>query len=279
MPVSRLALTTFVIVSGSLAVGATGWDAARATPAPSSVPASPTALAQAPAGADLGIRWARIPAGTFQMGCVPDDGDCTPNEEPRHPVTLTRAYDLMTTAVTLGMFRAYVTATGANAVDQPAWNTDARQPVVNVTWDEAANVCGWMDGRLPTEAEWERAARGGRDGGQFPWGDARPTSAPGAVNGARFSSSSTAPVARFAANPYGLFDMAGNVWEWVADRYGPYSAAVTDPRGPVKGESRVVRGGSWYVDPSFLRVSYRSVLAPGVRSGDFGFRCARDVSP
>jgi serine/threonine-protein kinase len=241
-------------------------------------PGPPAAEPPPDPSAGLGARWARISAGTFQMGCVPGDADCTDEEKPRHAVTLTRPFDLMTTEVTLGMFRAYATGTGKSLPAQPEWSTNARQPVVNVTWDEAVAMCGWLGGRLPTEAEWERAARGGIDGARFPWGDEPPTASPGARSGARFDSSGATPVGTFAANGYGLFDMAGNVWEWVADRFAPYSgASMNDPRGPASGERRVVRGGSWNFNPRLLRVSLRINGPPVNRDVSLGFRCGRDV--
>ena len=105
---------------------------------------------------DLGVRWARIPAGKFQMGCVPGDAECSDDEKPQHAVTLTRAYDLMTTEVTLGMFRPYANATSRSVPAQPNSNTDARQPVVTVTWDEATPprphaFMHQLAGRLPDD--------------------------------------------------------------------------------------------------------------------------------
>ena len=197
-------------------------------------------------------------------------------------VTLTRAFDLMTTEVTLGMFRAYASATGKTVPDQPDWNTDARQPIVKVNWDESAAFCAWLNGRLPTEAEWEYAARGGLDGARYPWGNEPPGESAGSANGARCrgDASATIGVGAYAPNGFGLYDMAGNVFEWVADWYAPYSGGVaTDSRGPSSGERRVVRGGSWFYIPGFLRVSDRGGFPPDIRNGDFGFRCARDVFP
>jgi formylglycine-generating enzyme required for sulfatase activity len=100
-----------------------------------------------------GVQWAYIPAQTFQMGCVPGDSECTGGEKPRHQVTLTRSFELMTTEVTIGMFRRYAQETGREMPAQPEWNTTDTQPVVNVTWDESKAFCGWLKGRLPTEAE------------------------------------------------------------------------------------------------------------------------------
>ena len=105
-------------------------------------------------------------------------------------------------------------------------------PVVVVTWGEANDFCAKIGGRLPTEAEWERAARGGQEGVLYPWGDKAPTDAAGATNGAAFEGDAAQPVGQYAPNAFGVHDMAGNVWEWVSDWAGNYPAdAVTDPKG------------------------------------------------
>ncbi len=259
---------------------------------PSRLPAQ----APTPPPAGMGPTWARIPSGTFAMGCVPGDSECLPAESPRHTVRISRPFDLMTTEVTLGLYRRRVAATA-----QPAWNTDARQPVVNVTWGEARSFCAAEGARLPTEAEWEYAARGGRAGERFAWGSAglpragnRPaanladesgrrhyphmTIFPGFDDGHAFA----APAGSYPPNGYGLYDMSGNVWEWVADLYdeGYYRVSPSvDPTGPSSGTTRVVRGGSWYSDPRTARLSYRGGDEPVLRpQGDgVGFRCARDV--
>jgi formylglycine-generating enzyme required for sulfatase activity len=222
-----------------------------------------------------GISWARIPAGSFQMGCAPSDMRCDADESPRHAVTLSRPFDLMTTEVTLGMYRTVV----QTVEEQPAWSTGPDHPVVVVRWDEARAFCEAVGGRLPTEAEWEYAARGGRDGAIYPWGDQDPDDRPGAVNGAGFEGGGGRTVKMFAPNGFGLFDMAGNAWEWVADWYARYgSDATTDPQGPSTGQARVVRGGSYGDDSRNLRVSNRSANLPRNRNFNIGFRCARDVS-
>ena len=131
-------------------------------------PAGSTDIANDPKG--LGITWARIPRGTFQMGCVPNDDECDNDEKPRHAVTLTRDYWLMTTEVTLQMYRAYASEGHAMPLESD-YNVSPRQPVQYVTWDESAAFCGWLGGRLPTEAEWERAARGGVEGMKYVWGN------------------------------------------------------------------------------------------------------------
>ncbi len=295
------------LVIAGLALVSFSWQAAAQGPTPTASPAStPSTTAAAVAGPAAaapstdahGIAWVEIPAGSFEMGCVPGDEVCGDSERPRHTVRISRPFLLMATEVTLGTYRRL-----AGPLQQPEWNADDRQPVVNVTWGEAASFCAAVGGRLPTEAEWEYAARGGRGGEMYVWGDSamplvdgRPAANVADERGRLLypymtvftgfddGHSLTAPVGSFPPNAYGLFDMAGNVWEWVADRYGAGYYAVSpavDPRGPSTGGLRVVRGGSWYGDPRSLRISHRGGDDPVRRPhGDgVGFRCARDAHP
>jgi formylglycine-generating enzyme required for sulfatase activity len=285
---------------------------------------------QPPEPADL--RWQPIPGtqapgmpwqAVFQMGCVPGDGECERSEKPRHSVTLTRAHALLATEVTVRQFRAFVTATGYRTeAERDGWSfsfdgagytretglswtmpgitQDDRHPVVHVTWADAAAFCTWAGGRLPTEAEWEHAARGGRGGLRYVWGNL--DLGLGTAKAANVADEQvrlqfprwtvftgyddgyirTAPVGSFVPNGFGLSDMAGNVWEWTADWFADdaYAASsAVDPRGASSGLSRVVRGSSWGDEPAVARVSQRGHFVPSHRGSFFGVRCARDVSP
>lgn len=226
------------------------------------------------------IGWVRVPAGSFEMGCIPSDEDCRPNEQPQHRVTLSRPYDLMSTEVTFEQFRTFTDATGRVMPRQPSWNRADDRPVVNVTWEEIDAFCAWVGGRLPTEAEWERAARAGEEGLIYSWGaQFDPAQVNGQGHGEHDAWRWTAPVGAYPPNAFGLHDMLGNVWEWVSDRYWirQYANSRTqNPVGPAAGRDRVLRGGSWDSERASLRLSFRFHLPPEGRYGLYvGGRCAR----
>jgi iron(II)-dependent oxidoreductase len=158
----------------------------------------------------------------------------------------------------------------------------ADHPVVCVNWYDAQSYTEWVGGRLPTEAEWEKAARGGLEGQLYPWGNEVPICTLDAENGAKFRGciGETVEVGSFAPNGYGLFDMAGNVWEWVSDWYDEnyYSISPSEnPQGPSGSIQRVLRGGSFRDNQNLARCAYRARLNPGGRFYFNGFRVV--VSP
>jgi len=223
-----------------------------------------------------GQRYVWIPPGRFEMGCSPGE-PCPAQEMPRHGVTLTKGFWMGQTEVTLGAHRRFAHATGRPAPPAPSFAQNERHPVVNVAWDDAAAYCGWAGGRLPTEAEWEYAARAGTT--QAYSGELNVIAWYNANSGGH-----THEVGQKEPNAFGLYDMLGNAWEWVGDWFhGKYYAAfpteARDPPGPPSGRSRVLRGGSWDSYAIFLRVSYRFSLEPGYRNSYVGFRCVREVIP
>ena len=218
-----------------------------------------------------------IPAGEFEMGCEDGDND----EKPIHTVYLD-AYWMDETEVTNAM---YAKCVSAGECDQPGGSyygdsSYTNHPVVHVDWNNAQNYCRWTGGQLPTEAEWEKAARGGLEGKKYPWGNEAPSCQKSAENGAQFSdcSGETISVGSFSANGYGLFDTNGNVWEWVSDWYdsGYYaSSPSSNPSGPSSGNSRVLHGCSWDCNYNSLRSANRLRVDPTYSRGGSGFRCSR----
>ncbi len=243
----------------------------------------------------------RIPAGEFWMGCNPEvDDDCDDDEKPGRKVWLDE-YFIDRTEVTFEQYQRCVDAgTCTHHWDDgtcfvytggkwkkgvlPVSFRGRKQPVVCVDWNQAEAFCRWAGKRLPTEAEWEKAARG-VDGRKYPWGN-REASCDYAVmddGGDGCGKDRTWPVcAKERGNsPYGLCDMAGNVWEWVSDWYGKEyyeSGATRNPKGSKDGEYRVLRGGCWSNHPNTLRTSSRLRFNPTNRLYYYGFRCARGAA-
>ncbi|MCA9995425.1 MAG: formylglycine-generating enzyme family protein [Anaerolineales bacterium] len=245
----------------------------------------------------LGMRWCWVPGGSFNMGS--DDYD---NERPIHVVAVDD-FLLAQYPVTNTQYRLFIEAGGYRhkiwwpdnswkMVQQERWTepqfwgdkrwNDAQQPVVGVSWYEAIAFCRWAAAatgeqiRLPTEAEWEKAARGS-DGRTFPWGNTEPTGRLCHVNQAR-GSGSTRPVGQFSPqgdSPFGCADMAGNVYDWCLSTYEPYPYRVEDGRNDRNRiKDRVVRGGSWDNNRNNARCASRNRVVPHFRSVNVGFRCA-----
>ena len=215
-----------------------------------------------------GLRYVYVEPGEFMMGCSPGDTECDGKNDKPHRVRLTRAFWIGQTEVTQS---AYQRVTGKN----PSEFKGADRPVEQVDWTEAAAYCRAVGMRLPTEAEWEYAARAGTATARY-----------GALDEVAWygnnSKSSTQPVAAKKPNAWGLYDTLGNVWEWTADWYDPayYGASpapAEDPRGPTQGTSRVLRGGSWSNGPGLVRVSVRVRYVPTFRDYVVGFRCAGEL--
>ena len=248
------------------------------------------------------IDFATIPGGEFMMGALASDSAAQSDEKPAHRVRIS-AFELGSTEVTVGQFQAYCRAARKSMPKQEAWNNTIEHPVHNVSWNDATGYCTWATNelkragipgtiRLPTEAEWEYAARGGATGidgkplHKYPWGDQAQAGGDGLVNfeGNGDGYEQTAPVGRFKPNGSGLRDMAGNVWEWCQDRYdeGCYAKSrVENPQGSQEAKKpyRVLRGGSWNNSPDHLRASTRGRDVPDYRFDDLGFRLARTLRP
>lgn len=223
--------------------------------------------------------WIEIPAGFFVMGGGPRS-----NENPPHDVRVS-AFRLARTPVTRAQYQLFLDETGRDAPscwEDPAFG-HPKQPAVGVTWHDAEAYCAWATEqvqaavRLPTEAEWEWAARAGRDV-VYPWGDAAPESLPDYAERWR---QGPEPVDAYPSlHPWGLLGLCENVHEWCADWYGADYYAVSpvdDPQGPESGRRRSSRGGAWRHDVKVCRVTHRSSIPPHMSYTDYGFRVAADA--
>ena len=252
--------------------------------------------------ADVPFGMVLIPAGEFQMGS--NDSEASNDEQPVHTVYVDAFY-MDEYEVTNARYKAFIDA-------NPQWQQDnipdkyrdrnylrhwsgnsypsgkGNHPVVYVSWYAAMAYAQWTGKRLPTEAEWEKAARGGLAGKKYPWGDIID------INKANYGSNvgSTTPVGNYAPNGYGLYDMAGNVWEWCVDAYERDFYARSARQNPIAGKgvgkdfarvqtypSRVLRGGSWFLDTQNLPVADRYRNTPTLTIDTVGFRCAMDITP
>jgi formylglycine-generating enzyme required for sulfatase activity len=277
--VTRVPPTATMIPPTATAIPSPTDIPSSATPAPTMTPLAKVA----PANPSLGDAWIRpadgmvmvyVPGGTFQMGSDKDDADAKPDELPSHAVTLD-GFWMDQTEVTNAQFVAFLNAHGnageggRKMVEMERGYCQIRQeegayrvgsaafhPVLMVTWYGADTYCQWVGGRLPSEAEWEYAARG-PESHLYPWGDDAPT-----CERARYGdcARSAMPVASLpdGASWCGVLDMSGNVWEWVADWYGDYpSGHQENPNGPASGSFRVVRGGGWHSPRWEIRATSR----------------------
>ena len=239
--------------------------------------------------------WVTIPPGIFYIGAQKGnekgrnhDPEAYGDESPAHAVTL-RGFRIRRFPVTVQEFAAFVADHGYSArehwtegfgkfMEPEDWERQKQypnRPVVGVSWFEAAAYCAWAGGRLPTEAEWERAARGPA-GSRYPWGDEPPLD-PSYANYTGVDHPT--PVGLFPKGNTSewLCDMLGNVYEWCGDWFGPYQAEDQEnPTGPQEGTAKILRGGAWYQYPRGVRVSFRDGVGPAVRVVGIGFRCAGD---
>jgi len=259
-----------------------------------------------------------VPGGTFAMG----SNDAMPYEGPVHNVTL-KPFQIDRHEVTVAEFQKFVTATkyvtdaekfgwsGVFDIEKGEWTrsdgadwrhpdgpnskTIPNEPVTQVSWNDAAAYAKWAGKRLPTEAEWEFAARGGLIGKKYAWGDElRPGGKPAAnwwqghfpdKNTGEDGFIGRSPVESFQPNGYGLYDMIGNVWEWNADWFAEEyyrKSPAESPQGPGRGDDRVIRGGSWMCSENYCvnyRPSARSFSSPDSGLNNLGFRCVQDTSP
>ncbi len=292
-----LLLLVSVIVSGcgpsteqaTATIAAATWTAtpttvptAMPTDTPTATPTSMPTATPAPGATQVsaadGMVMVYVPAGDFNMGSLAG----FPDEQPVHTVYLD-AYWIDRTEVTNAMYARCVAAGACLYPMIKHSNTHfgyyysleyANYPVIGLKWSSAETYCAWAGRRLPTEAEWEKAARG-TDGRNYPWGNGGPSSGLLNFNNPAGDTTSVGSY-RFGASPYGALDMAGNVTEWVADWYaaGYYGISPSsNPTGPATGQYRGLRGGSWHSDEYSVRSADRRWIEPDSREITVGFRC------
>lgn len=256
-----------------------------------------------------GLKYAWITPGAFQMGCSTGDEYCDGDEKHPHQVTISHGFWMGATEVTVGAYKRFVSDTGRALPSPPDFNVewaDDAMPMVELSWSDAHDFCQWAGGRLPTEAEWEYAARAGNPEARYgpldkvAWDannsgrrhldsyslwqedmqryqnrankDMEQYYKTLAANGDR-----PHEVGKKSPNAWGLFDTLGNVWEWVNDWFDVdyYTASpATDPPGASSGSMRAMRGGSYLGNPGYVRVSFRYGVDPGLRYAFVGTRCA-----
>lgn len=224
-----------------------------------------------------GMELIYIPAGEFIMGSNDEDTDAAEDEKPQHKVYLD-AYWIDKTEVTNEMYNKCLDAGACTLPVLPSQEFfDApNQPVQGLAWTQAVDYCEWVERRLPTEAEWEKAARG-TDGRLFPWGNEL-LNEPTANYDFLFNQFTDVGSFELGASPYGVMDMAGNVWEWTSDWYSEdyyANSPYKNPTGPESGNIKVIRGGAWNTVVRAIRVTNRHWAFPG-RDDILGFRCAKD---
>lgn len=245
------------------------------------------------------IEWVDIPNGIFAMGSPlnePERGwqgrwvryPLPPSEEPpvslnetKHMVTINK-FKLSKYAITFNQYDKFCQLMGFDLPDDNGWGRGNR-PVINVSWNDANNFAIWLGCRLPTESEWEYSCRAGtitpfNTGSNITIEQANfDAEFPYNGNNASIPYGQTLPVGSFPSNEWGLYDMHGNVWEWCSDWHGPYSnSAQVNPSGPLHGEGRVVRGGSWNSDACKCRSAVRNFYMENDILNTIGFRIARD---
>ncbi len=233
-----------------------------------------------------------IPEGPFPMGVPKAARDGGVDERPNHEVFISTFY-MDKYEVTNGRYLPFVTETGHRTPQHPTdptkglWKGNMMPesvtdlPVINVDWADAQAYCHWAEKRLPTEAEWEKAAKGPNDW-RFPWGDVEPTQEHANFNQLAWRGEATlvqVGIYEKGKSPYGVYDVAGNVWEWVADWYDPeyyQKSPYRNPKGPETGTSKTLRSSGWQGETPQMRIFTRIKSLPTDRNHSTGFRCAKD---
>ena len=222
--------------------------------------------------------WVFVEGGSFLMGCNEQDKECYADEQPLHKVTLSSFY-IAKYEVTVKQYRDYCEKTGKAMPKEPSYGWQDDFPVVNVTWDDAKAYAEYMGCRLPSEAEWEYAAKGGKKSEGYLYSGSNDWDEVGWSY--ENSDKMPHPVGTKKPNELGIYDMSGNAWEWCSDNYGLYYYAespAVNPRGPSKGLGKVNRGGCFAFDYLLLNVHHRRCSAPDATGTGTGFRLVKDIN-
>jgi formylglycine-generating enzyme required for sulfatase activity len=227
------------------------------------------------------IEWVNIPSGTYTMGSDTNEVGRS-NDETQHQITL-NAFKMSKYEITFEQYDLFCVATNREKPDDKGWGRGNR-PVMNVSWDDANAFAKWMGCRLPTEAEWEYACRAGT---KTPFNSGISLKSTQLNFDTNYFKSNftegenkdkTLPVGSFSPNTWGLYDMHGNVWEWCSDWYGDYLTTIqNNPKGPISGSNRVIRGGCWLPNTYFCRSAYRYSYPPDRSNFSIGFRIVSDL--
>ncbi|MBR1627447.1 MAG: SUMF1/EgtB/PvdO family nonheme iron enzyme [Bacteroidales bacterium] len=221
--------------------------------------------------------WVKVEGGTFVMGCSEKDDECYPDEQPAHRVTLNTFY-IGKYEVTVRQYRDYCNKIGKQMPEEPKYGWQDNYPIVNLTWQEANEYAEYYGCRLPTEAEWEYAAKGGNKSEGYIYS--------GSNNwyevGWSYENSDREPheVGQKKPNELGIYDMSGNAWEWCSDNYEIFYYAqspANNPKGPQKGLGKVNRGGCFAFDYALMNVHHRRCSDPNAKGRGTGFRLVKDV--
>jgi len=220
----------------------------------------------------IAFTWVKVPEGNFTMGCT-SGRDCTEKDRPSHFVYLSE-FQISNKEVTVAQYRTFCEATGRSMPPKPSWGWEDDNPIVNVSWNDAVAFCLWTNCRLPTEAEWEYAAQGAIEPRQKLYSGGNDLRE---VAYYKDNSTRTRPVGKKKPNELFLYDMSGNVSEWVQDWFAVYPQyKQQDPPGPSFGTHKVVRGGNWRSDEVECRITNRGACEPNLCTNYIGFRVVRN---
>jgi formylglycine-generating enzyme required for sulfatase activity len=221
--------------------------------------------------------WVRVEGGSFMMGCEENDKDCYPDEQPKHKVSIS-TFEISKYEVTVAQYRVFCKATKRNMPSPPSHGFIDSHPIVYVSWQDAVDYAKWIGARLPTEAEWEYAAKGGNKSKGYEYSGSNNYDEVGWCY--ENSSNQTHPVGQKQPNELGIHDMSGNAWEWVNDNYEIFyyqESPINNPQGPKQGLGKVNRGGCFNFDFKLMKTTHRRGSGNDTLGFGTGFRIARDV--